>query len=102
MIYRIAELADWNRAQREGFFASTDLSLEGFIHCSELHQVSRTARKYYAGKTEIVLLEIDESLLGAALVREDLSGSGIFPHVYGPIPLAAILRQLTLADVSDL
>ena len=93
MIYRIAEYADWNRAQGEGVFASADLALEGFIHCSEFHQVLRTAEKYYAGKTDLVLLEIDDSLLGTALVRENLTGSGIFPHVYEPIPLAAIVRH---------
>ncbi len=90
MIYRITEAADWSQAQRDGVFASADLAAEGFIHCSDRHQVARTAQKYYAGKTALVLLEIDDSKLGAALVREDLTGSGMFPHVYGPIPLSAI------------
>ena len=93
MIYRIAEQADWQRAQREGVFASGDLSEEGFIHCSEFHQVLRTAEKYYVGKKCLVLLEIDDGLLGAALVREDVGGSGVFPHAYTPIPLAAIVRH---------
>ena len=92
MIYRIAEQADWDRAQRAGAFASADLAAEGFIHCSEPQQVARTARKYYAGKAPLVLLEIDEARLGAALVREDLTGSGLFPHVYGPIPLDAVVK----------
>jgi uncharacterized protein (DUF952 family) len=94
MIYRIAEQNDWRNAQREGVFASADLSAEGFIHCSEHHQVARTARKYYAGKSALLLLEIDEGLLGAMLVREDLTGSGVFPHAYGAIPLPAIVRHL--------
>jgi uncharacterized protein (DUF952 family) len=93
MIYRIAEQPDWLRAQREGVFASADLRAEGFIHCSEHHQVARTAQKYYTGKSALVLLEIDEGLLGTALLRENLTGSGVFPHVYGPIPLAAIVRH---------
>ncbi len=90
MIYRIAEITDWRRAQRDGVFASADLAAEGFIHCSERHQVARTAQKYYSGKADLVLLEIDDAALGSALVREDLSGSGFFPHVYGSIPLSAI------------
>ncbi len=93
MIYRIAEAVDWERAQHEGAFASADLAAEGFIHCSERHQVARTAKKYYAGKTRLLLLEIDDSALGAALVRENLTGSGDFPHIYGPIPLSAIVRH---------
>ena len=90
MIYRITEAADWCQAQRDGVFASADLAAEGFIHCSERHQVARTAQKYYAGKSALLLLEIDDTLLGKALVRENLTGSGMFPHVYGPIPLSAI------------
>ena len=101
MIYRIAELADWIRAQSTGVFASADLSLEGFIHCSEQHQVARTARKYYAGKLALVLLEIDDTALGAALVREDLTGSGDFPHSYAPIPRVAILRHFAFAVAAD-
>ena len=101
MIYRIAEPADWASAQRKGEFASADLADEGFIHCSEQHQVARTTRKYYAGKKSLVLLEIDEILLGAALVREDLAGSGVFPHVYEPIPLSAIVRHFDFAVADD-
>ena len=101
MIYRIAEQADWLRAQREGVFASADLVAEGFIHCSEQHQVARTASKYYSGKTALVLLEIDDSALGAALVRENLTGSGMFPHSYQPIPLGAILRHFDFAVGAD-
>ena len=101
MIYRIAEQIDWLRAQREGVFASGDLSEEGFIHCSEFHQVLRTAEKYYAGKTGLVLLEIDDGVLGALLVREDLGGSGVFPHAYAPIPLGAIVRHFDFGVDAD-
>lgn len=90
MIYRIAEITDWLRAQRDGVFVSADLAAEGYIHCSAREQVTRTAQKYYTGRTDLVLLEIDDAVLGAALVREDLTGSGLFPHVYGSIPLSAI------------
>lgn len=46
VLYRIAEPADWQRAQETGFFASPDLAAEGFIHCSEHHQVLETAQRY--------------------------------------------------------
>ena len=99
MIYRIAEGADWLQTQRSGFFASADLAVEGFIHSSELHQVLRTANKYYRGKTSLVLLEIDDTLLGDKVVREDLTGSGIrFPHIYASIPIHAIVRHFDFAE----
>ena len=102
MIYRIAESADWRTAQLQGEFASADLAQEGFIHCSEREQVWRTAHKYYAGKHGLVLLEIDDAKIGDAIRREDLTGRGEnFPHVYAPIPLAAIVRHFDFGVGDD-
>jgi len=99
MIYRIAELPDWQQAQRTGQFSSSDLAAEGFIHASEIHQILRTANKYYRGKTDLHLLEIDDVVLGELVIREDSNGSGArFPHVYGPIPFAAIVRFFALTE----
>ncbi len=102
MIYRIAEPSDWLQAQQSGRFASADLKAEGFIHISELHQVLRTADKYYRGKTGLVLLEIDEALLDQKVIREDLAGMGVcFPHSYVPIPLCAIVRHFDFAEAAE-
>lgn len=100
-IYRITENAFWQSAQGAGEFASADLANEGFIHASERHQVLRTAARYYAGKTDLVLLEIDETALGDKVVREDSTGRGEkFPHVYGPIPLRAVVRVAPLVETA--
>jgi len=90
MIYRLTAEAQWQQAQCDGMFASEDLANEGFIHCSERHQILRTANKYFAETASLLLLEIDEGALGDKLRREDLAGSGMFPHVYGEIPIVAV------------
>ncbi|MBF9220963.1 DUF952 domain-containing protein [Hymenobacter ruricola] len=96
MLYRIAEPADWLHAQQTGHFASPDLAAEGFIHSSEPHQILETARRYYAGRTDLVLLEWDEAALAAARVRVErewvASRQQHFAHVFGPVPLAAVRR----------
>lgn len=100
MIYRIAEASDWTHAQQTGEFASADLHAEGFIHCSDKHQILRTAAKYYAGKKSLMLLEIDETKVMSNLRREDTTGRGeIFPHVYAPIPLTAIARHIDFREI---
>ena len=97
MLYRIAEIADWHRAQRTGFFASADLATEGFIHSSEQHQILETARRYYAGRADLVLLEWDEAALTAAAVRVErewvASRQQHFAHVFGAVPMAAVRRS---------
>ena len=101
MLYRIAEPADWQHAQKTGFFASIDLAAEGFIHASEQHQILETARRYYAGRADLVLLEWDEAALTAAGVRVERewvpSRQQHFAHVFGPMPLAAVRRSWPLA-----
>ncbi|UOQ52428.1 DUF952 domain-containing protein [Hymenobacter cellulosivorans] len=98
-IYRLAEPADWQQAQRTGFFASADLAAEGFIHASDKSQILETARRYYAGHLDLVLLEIDEVRLAEAGVRVErewvVARGEAFAHVFGPIPRAAITRQWT-------
>ena len=96
MLYRIAEIADWQHAQQTGFFASADLAAEGFIHSSEQHQILETARRYYAARTDLVLLEWDEAVLAEANVRIKRewmdSRQQHFAHVFGPVPLGAVRR----------
>ncbi|MBC6698364.1 DUF952 domain-containing protein [Hymenobacter puniceus] len=96
MLYRIAEPADWQQAQQTNFFISADLALEGFIHCSEAYQVLETARRYYASRPDLWLLELDEAVLAAADVRVERewveSRQQHFAHVFGPIPRVAVRR----------
>lgn len=105
MLYRIAEPTDWQRAQRTGFFASADLAAEGFIHSSEQTQILETARRYYAGRTALVLLEWDEDVLTAAGVqvkREWVEArQEYFAHIFGAVPLAAVRRWWAFAPVAD-
>jgi hypothetical protein len=96
MIYRLAEPQDWSAAQRQGSFASADLAAEGFIHFSERHQVEGVARRYYSGRDGLILLMVDETRLGTAapLKRENTTGgTELFPHVYGAVPLDAVIRS---------
>ncbi|WP_051718297.1 DUF952 domain-containing protein [Hymenobacter sp. IS2118] len=96
LLYRIADAADWQQAQQTGFFASADLSAEGFIHSSEPQQILETARRYYAGRADLVLLEWDEVALAAAGVRVErewvASRGEAFAHVFGAVPLGAVRR----------
>ncbi|MBT2559176.1 DUF952 domain-containing protein [Hymenobacter sp. ISL-91] len=100
MLYRISQPDDWQRAQQTGFFASADLTAEGFIHASELGQVLETARLYYAGSPGALLLELDETAMLAAGVRVEREWAAgrqaWFPHVFGPVPLAAVRRTWPL------
>jgi uncharacterized protein (DUF952 family) len=58
-----------------------------------------------AGRTDLVVLEIDEALLDPPAVWEDgdpphPTGKQ-FPHVYGPIPVAAVVAVRDLKPEPD-
>jgi anti-anti-sigma factor len=96
-LYHLALPADWAAAQQAGEYTTStrgrSLAEEGFIHCSFARQVAATAARFYADVDDVVVLRIDPSRLGdAAVVVEDLFDAGeAFPHIYGPIPVAAVV-----------
>jgi len=102
MIYRIADTQDWEAAQASGYFASADLTAEGFIHCCTAQQIAAVANRYYQGRVGLVLLEIDETQVQATLKWEALSHTGeVFPHIYGRIPRTAFRRCLAFKPGVD-
>ena len=102
MLYRIADMRDWEAAQASGSFESADLTAEGFMHCCTAQQLAAVANRYYQGRESLLLLEIDETQVLAPITWEDLTNTGqLFPHIYGHIPLAAVTRCLALKPDSD-
>ena len=79
--------ADWEAARAEGEYAADTLATEGFIHCSTVDTVHLPANALARGRTDLVLLDIDETRLTAEVRWE---GVPPFPHVYGPIPVSAV------------
>jgi uncharacterized protein (DUF952 family) len=96
-IFHLTLPEHWEQAQRDGAItmSSRDVTLadEGFVHCSFGEQLAMTAARIFGDLDEIVVLRIDPDLLASPVVVEDLYGSGQeFPHVYGPIEVAAVVE----------
>jgi uncharacterized protein (DUF952 family) len=53
--------------------------------------VAETAAKHFAGARDLVLVAVDGDALGAALRWEPSRGGALFPHLYGHLPLGAVL-----------
>jgi uncharacterized protein (DUF952 family) len=92
IIYHITTSAAWNTAQQNGCYETPSLKDEGFIHCSQEHQIEGVLQRYYAGQTNLVKLVIDTDKLTSKFIFEwSPSTADTFPHVYGVIDLDAIL-----------
>jgi uncharacterized protein (DUF952 family) len=96
-ILHITTAAAWADAQAHGAYTADSLSTEGFIHCSDPHQVMWVANQRFSGRTDLVILHIDPARLRAEVRYENLEGgTDLFPHVYGPIPREAVLEVVPL------
>ncbi len=96
MIFHVTEAGRWQRSLQEGVHTGSTRGVEladaGFIHCSTAVQWPGVVARFYAGVPGLLLLHVDEKLLTSPLVYEDVgSPDGAFPHVYGPIDLAAVV-----------
>ncbi|GAB4144522.1 MAG: DUF952 domain-containing protein [Candidatus Promineifilaceae bacterium] len=102
LLYHIAEATRWQAAQESGQYLPASFAADGFIHCSTAAQVVDVANALYRGQIGLTLLLIDPALVAAPILYEDLYHSGQdFPHIYGPLPIAAVLAALPFAPDSD-
>ena len=96
-LLHLAEADLWDAARATGTYEMSTrgktLREEGFIHCSPAQQWPATVERLYADADELLLLHIDEALLAAPLVYEQVgNATEPFPHVYGPINLDAVVE----------
>lgn len=97
MAYKICTGNEWRQLQENRrFLGSPDDLRDGFVHLIGPGQVASTAFKFFAGRTDLVLLTIDPERLGAALRWEASRSGTLYPHLYGPLPLDAVVAVTPL------
>jgi uncharacterized protein (DUF952 family) len=104
-IYTLLRGEDWRAAEVAGEYrGSAHDARDGFLHFSTAAQVRASATKHRRGEPDLWLVEADAARLGEALKWEPASGSnrpGLFPHLYAPLPLAAVLSATRLPLQAD-
>ena len=76
-----------------------ELAQEGYIHCSTAEQWPGVVERFYGDVTELLLLHVDEGKLDVPLVYEQLGDAPEpFPHIYGPMPIAAVVKVERLRE----
>jgi uncharacterized protein (DUF952 family) len=101
-IYKICESGLWREAERAGMLRGAPVDLrDGFIHFSTADQVRETAAKHFAGATDLMLVAVDAGAVESALKWEVSRGGDLFPHLYGALPLSAVLWATPLPLGSD-
>ncbi len=92
LIFKIVASGEWLAAKSAGAFAGAAVDrADGYIHFSTAAQAPETAAKWFAGRKDLTLVAVDAEALGADLKWEPSRGGALFPHLYAPLPMSAVL-----------
>ena len=102
LVYKLAESTEWSKARAAGAYEGSAVDrADGYIHMSTAGQLAETARRHYAGRSGLMLLEVDIAALGPGLRWEASRGGDLFPHLYGALPADAVVAERALSVTGD-
>lgn len=101
LIYHITARETWENALQSGSYTADSLETEGFIHASTRQQIIATANRFYAGKHGLVVLEIASARVRSEIRYEAVPDGELFPHIYGALDPAAVIRVLPFEPRAD-
>jgi uncharacterized protein (DUF952 family) len=78
--------------EQDGVFAGAPVDLgDGYIHMSTAAQLAETIAKHFSGQSNLAIVAVDLDALGDALKWEPSRGGDLFPHLYAPLSLDAVI-----------
>lgn len=81
----------------DGVFAGAPADLaDGYIHLSTAGQLAGTIDRHFPGQRDLHVAAVDLDALGDAVRWEKARGGQTFPHLYGALPLAAVIAYSPL------
>jgi uncharacterized protein (DUF952 family) len=92
--FKILTPPEWGQFRSSGVFHGAPVDLaDGYIHLSSADQVQGTLEKHFAGQSGLVIAEVDLAVLGDLVKWEVSRGGALFPHVYGVLPMSAVVAS---------
>lgn len=92
--------ADWEAALETGAYhwstRGRTLAEVGFVHLAYPEQLDGVVERFYADVDALVILVVDRARLSDPVIDEP-PAPGVaerFPHLYGPLPLDAVVRTV--------
>lgn len=98
LIYKILTASQWHDLRRLGETPGAPVDIaDGYVHFSTAAQLRETAAKHFAGQDGLWLIALDARAPGPALRWEPSRGGALFPHLYAPLRLDAVVSAAPLA-----
>ena len=100
--YKVLTDGQMAALEQEGTFAGAPVDLaDGFIHLSTQAQLAETLAKHFAGQDDLHLAAVDLDALDDVIRWEPSRGGQLFPHIYAPLPLSAVVAYGPLERDAD-
>ena len=100
--YKVLTAAEMETLEREGVFAGAEVDVaDGYIHLSTAAQLTETVDKHFAGRDDLHVAAVDLDALGDRIRWELSRGGQLFPHLYGDLPLDAVIAYGLLERDED-
>ena len=95
--WKVLTAAQMAQLLADGSFAGAPVDLaDGYIHLSTEDQLAETVAKHFAGQSDLYLAAVDLTALSDTIRWEVSRGGQLFPHIYGVLPLTAVLTHKPL------
>ena len=91
IFYHITTPERWAMFATKDYYNAESLVTEGFIHASFAEQIAPTLAIHFKNVKKIIILTVDPSVLEAELRVEASRNGDLFPHIYGVLPMSAVL-----------
>ncbi len=90
--FKVLTAQQWADFERERVFRGAPVDVaDGYIHLSTADQLEGTLAKHFAGQSDLRIAEVALAPLGAAVRWEESRGGALFPHLYGELPMHAVV-----------
>lgn len=94
--FKILTEAQWVQFEAERVFRGAPVDVaDGYIHLSTADQLQGTLNRHFAGQDGLVIAEVSLASLNDLVKWEASRGGALFPHIYGDLPMSAVVGYLT-------
>ena len=100
--YKVLTAEQMAALEQEGVFTGAPVDIaDGYIHLSTAAQLTETVDEHFANQTDLHIAAVDLEAMGEAVKWEESRGGQLFPHLYAPLPLTAVVAYSPMKRDED-